>query len=384
MSNAASTNAGSQAIFERPLSLDVAAIKDKLGFFEPAEIRADPATNPELNERAQTYTDQLASLDPQNVRCQDDAKSAVEAMGRELQSQAAHRSQMLKQTITALGQEAGDNSPIATALIDLKNEIERLDPHKFDFSVGWFSRLLARLPGLGMPLKRYFSRFETAQTVLDALVKSLEEGRDQLKRNNLTLREDQRAMREVTRTLEDQITLAQLIDQKLCYKLEQEIPPEELRATFIQEELLFFLRQRVMDLQQQLAVNQQGVLATALVIRNNEELVRGVDRSLDVTVSALNVAVTTALALADQKIVLDKVGALKRTTSDLISGTAERLQSQGAETQAATTMIDMEMLKGAFADINSVLAEISRYRLQALPAMEETILKFDQLTGSAE
>ena len=84
-----------------------------------------------------------------------------------------------------------------------------------------------------------------------------------------------------------------------------------------------------MDLQQQLAVNQQGVLATALIIRNNRELVRGVDRAIDVTISALQVAVAVAMAVAHQKVVLDKVEALNRTTSDMIAGTAATPQDAG-------------------------------------------------------
>ena len=70
-------------------------------------------------------------------------------------------------------------------------------------------------------------------------------------------------------------------------------------------------------------------MATAIVVRNNGELVRGVNRALDVTVSALQVAVTVALGLANQKIVLDKVTALNATTTGLIAGTAERLRTQG-------------------------------------------------------
>jgi hypothetical protein len=50
---------------------------------------------------------------------------------------------------------------------------------------------------------------------------------------------------------------------------------------------LFALRQRTLDLQQQLAVNQQGVLAIEIIIRNNRELIRGVDRALDVTISRI-------------------------------------------------------------------------------------------------
>ena len=386
MTNDLPTKTDTGTALTTPLHLDVEDVRKDLGLIDPKQLQPDPAVDSELEQRARTYADRLAALDPKDFKTQDEARAAVEAMGRELQGEAAHQSRMLKQAIAALGEQGAEGGPVAKALVDLKFEVEKLDPHKFDFSAGWFTRLLGGLPGVGTPLKRYFSRFESAQTILDALVNSLEQGRDQLKRDNLTLQEDQRAMRELTRKLETQIKLAQLVDQGLHYKLEREIPADDPRHGFIQEELLFPLRQRLMDLQQQLAVNQQGVLATGLVMRNNQELVRGVNRSLDVTVGALNVAVTTALALANQKIVLDKVSAVNRTTSDLIRGTAERLRSQGAEiqTQAAGTMIDMQALKGAFADIHAALDEISQYRRDALPTMAATILEFDQLATEAE
>jgi uncharacterized protein YaaN involved in tellurite resistance len=141
-----------------------------------------------------------------------------------------------------------------------------------------------------------------------------------------------------------------------------------------------------MDLQQQLAVNQQGVLSLGLIMRNNEELMRGVNRAVDVTVGALQVAVTAALALANQKIVLDKVNALNQTTSDLISGTAERLRNQGAEIQkqASSSMLSLEALKSAFANINAAMDEIARYRQEALPRMAQTILEFDKLSAQGE
>lgn len=386
MSDSFSTETRADGALTKPLRLDVEEVRKDLGLVDPEKLEPKPDVDAELADRARTYAEQLASLNPEDLKTQDDAKAAVEAMGRELQSQAAHRSRMLKQAIAALGEQGADGGPVANALIDLKIEVEKLDPQHFDFSAGWFTRLLGRIPGVGTPLKRYFSRFESAQTVLDSLVKSLEHGRDQLERDNFTLQEDQRAMRELTQKLEKQIKLAQLVDRGLQYKLSRDIPPDDPRQAFIKEELLFPLRQRIMDLQQQLAVNQQGVLATGLVMRNNQELVRGVNRSLDVTVGALNVAVTTALALANQKIVLDKVSAVNRTTSDLIRGTAERLRTQGAaiQTQAASTMIDMEALKGAFGDIHAALDEIAKYRQDALPKMASTILEFDQLAADAE
>jgi uncharacterized protein YaaN involved in tellurite resistance len=193
-------------------------------------------------------------------------------------------------------------------------------------------------------------------------------------------------MRELTLTLTDQVALARALDEVISGRLQQEITPDDPRRSFIEEELLFAIRQRTMDMQQQLAVNQQGVLATELIIRNNRELIRGVDRAIDVTVSALQVAVTVALALAHQKIVIDKVEAINRTTSDLIAGTAERLKTQGTQIhkQAAGAMLDMDSLRQAFQDINIAFDEISRYRKEALPQMATTILELDKLAAESE
>lgn len=95
-------------------------------------------------------------------------------------------------------------------------------------------------------------------------------------------------------SIEAQIELAKLRNED----------PDKIR--FITEEVLFPLRQRVMDLQQMLVVNQQGIMAIEVVVRNNKELIRGVDRAKNVTISALKISVTVASALYNQKIVLKK------------------------------------------------------------------------------
>jgi uncharacterized protein YaaN involved in tellurite resistance len=362
------------------LNLDVEAVK---GTLVPQPEPGDAAA---LEKKAQDYVDVLANIQPNADMAQTEAKAAVESMGRDLQAEAAQRSKMLRQPIKDLSAHGTEGGAVANALLDLKMKVEELDPAKLDLSPGAFTRVLGMIPGIGSPLKRYFSRYESAQTVIDAIVSSLQQGREQLRRDNVTLGEDQGLMRGLTRKLDRQIKLGQLIDQKLSGKLGGEIPAGDVRHKFVQEELLFPLRQRIMDLQQQLAVNQQGVLSLGLIMRNNEELMRGVNRAVDVTVSALQVAVTAALALANQKIVLDKVNALNQTTSDLISGTAERLRNQGAEIQkqAASSMLSLESLKSAFANVNAAMDEIARYRQEALPRMAQTILEFDKLSAQGE
>jgi uncharacterized protein YaaN involved in tellurite resistance len=47
-------------------------------------------------------------------------------------------------------------------------------------------------------------------------------------------------------------------------------------------------------------------------------------------------------------------------------------------------MLDMEALRSAFADIDTALDEISRFRREALPTMAGTILELDTLTAESE
>ena len=198
--------------------------------------------------------------------------------------------------------------------------------------------------------------------------------------------DDQHAMRELTFKLENAIKIGQAIDEELVYRMENKLSPSDEKYKFIEEEILFPLRQRIQDLQQQLVVNQQGFLAIEMIIRNNKELVRGVTRALNVTMSALQVAATLALALANQRIVLEKVESINETTNSLIAGTAKRLKEQGAaiHKQAASTQLDMNVLKQSFTDIRSALDDIAKFRHDALPKMAQTIVELDNMTNEQD
>jgi uncharacterized protein YaaN involved in tellurite resistance len=340
----------------------------------------------DLDQRADAFVSELLSFDANQMDEAQKRKAAVEQMASEVQKRAAKQSELLRQPVKKLSERGGEGGDVANALVDLKMKVEELDPGRFDFEPGWITRTLGRLPGVGHPIKKYFTRFESSQTVISTIIRSLENGRDQLDRDNITLFEDQKQMRESTLKLAQAVRLGQLIDQKLQYKLEREISVEDPRHRFVSDELLFPLRQRIIDLQQQLAVSQQGVLATEIIIRNNKELIRGVSRALNVTISALETAVTVAMALANQKIVLEKVNSVSKTTSDLIAGTAARLKTQGAEIhkQAASSQLNLESLRSAFADIKTAMEDVSNFRVNALPQMASTIAELDQISAEAE
>lgn len=360
-----------------PLSLSLPPMED---IAQEVERTLEPAAevDSELEALADTFVrDVLNSAADGSSNRQ---RQAVDGMGVEVQRQAAHRSAMLQAPIRKLAHQGDEGGPVAKALISLRGKMQDLDPNRQNLQSGGLARVLSFIPGMGNRLERYFHKFETSQEALDAIIADLESGREMLRRDNLTLADDQEALRGLLDQLRRQIELGRLIDQRLRSAV-VDLPAEADKRRFVEEELLFPLRQRIVDLQQQLAVSQQGVLALEVVIRNNRELMRGVDRAINVTVSALNVAVVVALALANQRLVLDRVEALNTTTSDLIAGTAQALRSQGVEiqTRASYTVLDMEKLEQAFTDVIGAIDEVSRYRREALPKLDAQIDRLAEL-----
>lgn len=319
---------------------------------------------------------------------EQDRRNSVDDMGTNVQVEVTELSKMLKQPVKNLSKNSSEGGKVGKSLLELKNHVEKLDPAKFDLSSpsGFMASIGRFIPFIGNKLTRYFEKFESSEAILGKIVESLTEGGDQLKRDNITLSEDKERMQKAMNKLKQTIALGKMLDQKLEYKLEREIEPNSEKYSFVKNELLFPLRQRILDLQQTLAVNQQGILTTELIIRNNRELIRGVNRSTNVTVSALQVAVACALALNNQEIVLKKVNAINETTSRLLAGNAARLKTQGVEIhkKSSETSLNIEDLEKAFVDIKSALTDIANYRKEALPKLKSNIDRMDKLTAEAE
>ncbi|WP_404471801.1 toxic anion resistance protein [Vreelandella venusta] len=363
----------------RRLSLPpVDEIADQLGASPLGARQADSDNfdardiDPELEAMADRFVAEL--LGEGDNASTDRQRRAIDEMGLELQQQAAHRSAMLQTPLQKLAHQGDEGGPVAKALTDLRGRMEGLDPARHRLAPTPLDRILSVIPGLDSRLQRYFRKFENTQQALDAIIAELESGRDMLHRDNLTLSDDQRALTHVLNELNRQIALGRMIDRRLCDDIATR-DDDDPRRHFLEEELLFPLRQRVVDLQQQLAVSQQGVLALEVIIRNNRELMRGVDRAINVTVSALTVAVTVAMAMANQRLVLDRVEALNSTTSQLIGGTAKALRQQGVDIQkrASGAMLDMQVLEEAFSEVMGAIDDLSSYRQEALPRLDEQI-----------
>ena len=190
---------------------DAASIKEELGFTEDKSlVKLDPETDNLLTQEAGNFAGKLLDFNMEDLDVQEGLKGSIDAVGASAQKEAGHRSQMLQRPITELSKRGEDGGEVAKSLIDLKMHVEELDPSKLDIGKpGAFGRVLGKVPIFGSKLKKYFAKYEASQTVIGAIVNSLENGKKQLTRDNGMLVEDQKAMREASIKLEKVIRFAE-------------------------------------------------------------------------------------------------------------------------------------------------------------------------------
>jgi uncharacterized protein YaaN involved in tellurite resistance len=171
------------------------------------------------------------------------------------------------------------------------------------------------------------------------------------------------------------IYIAERLDARLASTIAQLEISDPDRAKALSQDVLFYVRQKHQDLLTQLAVSIQSYLAIDIIIKNNIELIKGVDRASTTTISALRTAVIVAQALGNQRLVLDQITALNTTTSDLIQRTSEMMRDQSAkiQQQAASSTIGLPQLQAAFQNIYATMDSIDNFKLQALDTMAATI-----------
>ena len=169
--------------------------------------------------------------------------------------------------------------------------------------------------------------------------------------------------------------MAARLDDVLADRIAKTDAIDVEKARALREDALFYVRQKRQDLLTQLSVTVQGYLALDLIRKNNAELVKGVERATTTTVSALRTAVIAALALGNQRLVLDQINALNTTTGNVIESTSVMLRQQTAEiqNQAASATVSIEKLQAAFNNIYATIDAIDTFKLSALDTMKVTI-----------
>ena len=326
---------------------------------------------PGLDARVDTFMDALTKAAPRSPEFAQQADN-VRTMGDADIRKAAETSNRLLQTPVKALKEGGiaQGSAVGKTLLELRRTVEELDPS----AVTGGRKILGIIP-FGDKVVDYFRRYQSAQSQLNGILHALRNGQDELTRDNVALNLEKTNLWATMGRLNQYVYIAERLDTRLAAKIaEMEISdPDGAKA--LKQDVLFYVRQKHQDLLTQLAVSIQSYLAIDVIIKNNIELIKGVDRASTTTVSALRTAVIVAQALGNQKLVLDQITALNQTTSGMIQRTSEMLKENSAaiQEQAASSTIGMAELQAAFQNIYATMDSIDEFKVKALDTMAQTI-----------
>ena len=365
----ADSSAQDQLILAAPLPVAAVAPERAEG---AVPIEADKQA--ELEARARQFVEGIADLD---LRSPEFAQriGQVTSMGeQEMRAAASMSNRMLERPAAASRGKGNDaQGRVSDTLIELRHTVTELDPKRSD--LGGVKRVLRWLPGGGR-IDRYFDKYRSAQSHINAIIKALASGQEELRKDNAAIETEKVNMWATMGKLSEYTHLAGALDAAVEQKAaEFDAAGRAVDADRLRADALFPIRQRREDLMTQMAVNVQGYLALDLIRKNNVELIRGVDRAQTTTIAALRIAVIVSQALARQKLVLDQINALNVVTSNLIESTSEQLRTQGAtiNQQAASAMVDVAKLQAAFDNVFATMDALDTFRAQAVNSMAQTV-----------
>src|SRR3954451_2831957 len=338
-------------------------------------VPLEDAKTVELRSKANAFVADLVAIDTKSPAFAQKVGSITSMGEREMRSSAAVSKRMLERPAAAMGKGKGGDAQtrVSNTLIDLRRTVTDLDPKRSDLT--GVKKVLKWLPG-GDKIDRYFDKYKSAQSHLNAIIKALDSGQDELRKDNAAIETEKANMWTMMGRLAEYNQLATALDEAVEAKVTAlDAGGRTEDANTLRSDALFPIRQRRQDFMTQMAVNVQGYMALDLIRKNNLELIRGVDRAQTATIAALRIAVIVSQALSRQNLVLDQITALNTVTSNLIESTSEQLRLQGAaiNQQAESSTVDVAKLQAAFDNVFATMDALDTFRAQAVDSMAQTV-----------
>jgi len=365
-----------QTTITQVASMSPEEIATELGNKAPSTITDDIPE--EIKQRATEMLERIKSVGDRDVEGRNNLTSEAKSFGVEVRRSIAHQSDLLNAPIKDIMGNNEESGDLSKDLLQLRSKVEEINPNKFDFTESSFRRLLSKLPGIGSKLEAWWSQYQSVSTVINDILNNLEKGKNVLEKDNITLKVDRDKLMEFTWQLQDQLQIAMLLDSELA-KWTENLEPAPKK--YVDEDILYYLRQEVQDMQLSLGAANQAILVSDIIRRANEELIRSTDRTLNVSAKALQTAAALQVALAHQQKQMKAVKATQEMAVDLLKSTAEKAKTQGVQIVKDANDVSgmIEGLQQAFGDTIEAMNLLDAYKQDALPAMQNNVNLLDDL-----
>lgn len=299
-----------------------------------------------LNKEADLYVQKLNSernVDISNVLTQ------LAALGDKEQREAGETLTALKQPVVAMMN--GKNDEIPNTLLELRKAVSQLDPNPMNAS--GFKRVMNKVLRKN-PLEAYMIKYQSIDKQIEAIIKSLLVGRDNLQEDSVGLQVLKERSIQKIEALDKQVYLGKRLSEMLE---EERQKPERSKDVVLINEGLEKILVRTRNMQQAKSILLQSIASIDIIKKNNEKLIEAIRNAVSMTQNVVTISASIQLALANQRKSIDAVNATNEAIETMILSNSRALKQNTEETTRLleNPAIGMDKLRESFDNIFAAL-----------------------------
>ncbi|MFT3820013.1 MAG: toxic anion resistance protein [Rubrivivax sp.] len=324
-----------------------------------------PELQQQVDAQVLRFIDALAQEDVHSDAFKQRLDSAF-ALGRE---EISNASALMQGRFMQRNFAGIEDSPAYKAIGAIRAQLDELNPGK-DGDLLQPRKLLGLIP-FGSKLEAYFRKYQSAAEQLKTSMGQLYAARDDMQKDVVDIEATRGKLWDAMTKLAAAQRFAQQLDTRLEEKVKSLEASDPQKAQALRQEVLFYARQNLADIQTQQAVCVNGYLALDVLKKTGREMINGCTRVATTGMSALAVAQTVARATGNQIRVMEMLQGVNATIGDLISQTGRALnQHVDATTQfASNPMLGIEKIKEMFDQTFQAMDAMDGFRAKAIDVM---------------
>jgi uncharacterized protein YaaN involved in tellurite resistance len=263
------------------------------------------------------------------------------------------------------------DSPAYKAISEMRTLFDELNPARQGdlFSP---NKILGIPVPFGNKLTSYLRRYESAGKQIDSLYQHIDDAKVDVEKSVSVLGTERTKLYDSITKLEAVVFFVAELDNRVSTEIETLKLSDTGRARALEQEVLYYLRQNLGDVQaaKALAINAYNVAGE--LRKAGREVVNGCDRVATLGMAALSVAVTLARATGVQLKTMEMLTASKKSIEDLILASGEGLQNHVKATTdfASNPLFGVQTLQQMFAMTDSAMDMMANFRTTALVTMK--------------
>ncbi len=234
------------------------------------------------------------------------------------------------------------------------------------------NRILGIIP-FGNKLQAYFRKFQSAGSQLQMIMTQIHASADDMQRDAAEIEMTKAKLWEAMLKLKGAIYFAEQLDRRITAHVERMKVADPHRARALEQDVLFYARQNLQDMQTQMAVNVNGYLSLDVLKKTAREMANGCHRVSTTGMSALATAQTVARATGNQVQVMEMLNGVSSVIGDLVIETSRQLDAHVETTGefASNPLLGVQKMQEMFDNTFRAMDAMDNFRSRAVDAMDK-------------